>query len=155
MPVQEAEFFGVFRALELPELVEEGRFQSTVSRQEYRTQLRALMDEGYPKFTTGELCRRFETEDVPYSRLNSREEVLANPQVKAMGALLTYQHPAAGLVRTPRPAAQFARTPSNLYAHTPTLSEHTNEVLLELGYDQTEIEEMVRAEAALGHPSNL
>jgi crotonobetainyl-CoA:carnitine CoA-transferase CaiB-like acyl-CoA transferase len=113
------------------------------------------MDEAYPKFTTDELCQRFETEDVPYSRLNSREEVLEDPQVNAMGALLTYQHPIAGLVRTPRPAAQFARTPSNLHTHTPTLGEHTDEILLELGYSQAEIEDMALSDAVLRHSPNL
>lgn len=149
MPVQESEFFGVFRALERPELVEDERFQTAASRLEFRTQLRQLMDEAYPEFTTDELCERFEAEDVPYSRLNTRAEVLDDPQVKAMGALLSYQHPTAGLVRTPRPAAQFAQTPSNLYAHTPTLGEHTRDVLLELGYTEEEIAELQTSEAIL------
>ena len=149
MPVQESEFFGVFRALERPELVEDERFQTAASRLEFRTQLRQLMDEAYPEFTTDELCERFEAEDVPYSRLNTRAEVLDDPQVKAMGALLSYQHPTAGLVRTPRPAAQFAQTPSNLYAHTPTLGEHTRDVLLELGYTEAEIAELQTSEAIL------
>ncbi len=149
MPVQESEFFGVFRALERPELVEDERFQTAASRLEFRTQLRQLMDEAYPAFTTDELCERFEVEDVPYSRLNTRAEVLDDPQVKAMGALLSYQHPTAGLVRTPRPAAQFAQTPSNLYAHTPTLGEHTRDVLLELGYTEAEIAELQTSEAIL------
>ena len=149
MPVQESEFFGVFRALERPELVEDERFQTAASRLEFRTQLRQLMDEAYPEFTTDELCERFEVEDVPYSRLNTRAEVLDDPQVKAMGALLSYQHPTAGLVRTPRPAAQFAQTPSNLYAHTPTLGEHTRDVLLELGYTEAEIAELQTSEAIL------
>jgi crotonobetainyl-CoA:carnitine CoA-transferase CaiB-like acyl-CoA transferase len=155
MPVQESEFFGVFRALELPELVEDERFQNTAARLEHRLALRELMDRAYPKFTTDELCQRFETQDVPYSRLNSREEVLEDPQVKAMGALLTYEHPTAGLVRTPRPAAQFAGTPSSLHSHTPTLGEHTDEVLLELGYSRAEIEEMAQADAVFRSSSNL
>ena len=155
MPVQESEFFGVFRALELPELVEDERFQNTAARLEHRLALRELMDQAYPKFTTDELCQRFETQDVPYSRLNSREEVLDDPQVKAMGALLTYEHPTAGLVRTPRPAAQFAGTPSSLHSHTPRLGEHTDEVLLELGYSRAEIEEMAQADAVFRSSSNL
>ncbi|MEL0048704.1 MAG: CaiB/BaiF CoA-transferase family protein, partial [Gammaproteobacteria bacterium] len=155
MPVQESEFFGVFRALELPELVEDERFQNTAARLEHRLALRELMDRAYPKVTTDELCQRFETQDVPYSRLNSREEVLEDPQVKAMGALLTYEHPTAGLVRTPRPAAQFAGTPSSLHSHTPTLGEHTDEVLLELGYSRAEIEEMAQADAVFRSSSNL
>ena len=141
MPVQEAEVFGIFRSLEQSELVDDPRFGSAAARLEHRDELRALMDKAYPKFTTAQLCERFESEDVPYSRLNTRAEVLSDPQVEAMGALLTYQHPRAGLVRTPRPAAQFEQTPSNLYAHTPALGEHSREVLQELGYMPTDIEQ--------------
>ena len=119
MPVQEAEFFGIFRALDLPGMIEDPRFVDAAARLEHRDELRELMDAAYPRFTTQQLCMRFEEEDVPYSHINTRADVPEDPQVKAMGALLTYQHPYAGLVRTPRPAAQFEQTPSNLYAHTP------------------------------------
>ena len=102
------------------------------------------MDAAYPKFTTADLCDRFESEDVPYSRLNSRAEVIDDPQIQAMGALLNYQHPVAGRVRTPRPAAQFEQTPSNLYAHTPELGEHSVEILRELKYEQPDIDQLLK-----------
>jgi crotonobetainyl-CoA:carnitine CoA-transferase CaiB-like acyl-CoA transferase len=143
MPVQESEFFGIFRSLDLPELVDDPRFQDAAARLKHRAELRALMDEAYPKFTTAVLCERFESEDVPYSRLNSRAEVIDDPQIKAMGALLNYEHPAAGRVRTPRPAAQFEQTPSNIYAHTPELGEHSAEILRELAYDQSQIDQFI------------
>jgi len=143
MPVQESEFFGIFRSLDLPELVDDPRFQDAAARLKHRAELRALMDEAYPKFTTAVLCERFESEDVPYSRLNSRAEVIDDPQIKAMGALLNYEHPAAGRVRTPRPAAQFEQTPSNIYAHTPELGEHSAEILRELAYEQSQIDQFI------------
>ena len=143
MPVQESEFFGIFRSLDLPELVDDPRCQDAAARLKHRAELRALMDEAYPKFTTAVLCERFESEDVPYSRLNSRAEVIDDPQIKAMGALLNYEHPAAGRVRTPRPAAQFEQTPSNIYAHTPELGEHSAEILRELAYEQSQIDQFI------------
>ena len=107
------------------------------------------MDQAYPRFTTQQLCERFEAEDVPYSHLNTRAEVLEDPQVKAMDALLTYQHPYAGMVRTPRPAAQFEQTPSNLYTHSPLLGEHSREVLSELGYEKSEVDRLLEQQVIL------
>ncbi len=155
MPVQEAEFFGIFRALDLPELVDDPRFQSTATRLEHRDELRALMDAAYPKFTTESLCERFESEDVPFSRLNTREEVIDDPQVQAMGALLNYRHPDAGWIRTPRPAAQFARTPSSIYAHTPQLGEHSAEVLHELDFSPAQIQDFIEQEIILNGKSEI
>ena len=66
--------------------------------------------------------------------------VINDPQIKAMEALWTYNHPLAGEVRSPRPPAQFSETPSNIHAHTPTLGEHNVDVLKELGFGDVEIE---------------
>ena len=99
-----------------------------------------MTGEAYVRFTTDELCQRFDEEDVPYSRINQREDVINDPQIKAMEALWTYNHPLAGEVRSPRPPAQFSETPSNIHAHTPTLGEHNVDVLKELGFGDVEIE---------------
>ena len=83
------------------------------------------MDVAYRQFTTDELAARFEAEDVPYSLVNDRADVINDPQVEAMQALLTYQHPQAGLVRTPRPAAQYSNTPQQ-HPHPYGLGEHNH-----------------------------
>jgi crotonobetainyl-CoA:carnitine CoA-transferase CaiB-like acyl-CoA transferase len=139
MPVQQAEVLGAFRALGVEDLIDDERFSSFENRSRNRTLMRELMDEAYARFTTDELCERFEAEDVPYSRVNLREDITDDPQVQAMQALWTYDHPRAGKVRTPRPSAQFANTPSNIHAHTPTLGEQNKEILAELGFSAAEI----------------
>jgi len=139
MPVQQSEVLGAFRALEVEALFNDERFNSFEARTRNRALLRELMDEAYLRFTTEQLCERMEQHDVPYARVNLREEVPDDPQIQAMGALWEYEHPLAGPVRTPRPAAQFAQTPSNIRAHTPTLGEHNAEILAELGYAASEV----------------
>jgi crotonobetainyl-CoA:carnitine CoA-transferase CaiB-like acyl-CoA transferase len=140
MPVQQAEVLGAFRALGVEDLIEDERFSSFESRSRNRALMRELMDQAYARFTTDELCERFEAEDVPYSRVNLREDIADDPQVQSMQALWTYDHPQAGKVRTPRPSAQFVDTPSNIHAHTPTLGEQNSEILAELGFNAAEIE---------------
>lgn len=146
MPVQNVEFFGTFRALDQGQLVDDPRFADQPSRARHRTELRELMDVAYRQFTTDELAARFEAEDVPYSLINDRADVINDPQVEAMQALLTYQHPQAGLVRTPRPAAQYSKTPSNIRTHTPGLGEHNGEILSELGYSAAQITSLQKAD---------
>lgn len=144
MPVQQNEVLGSFRALDVQYLMEDERFATFEGRARHRAQLRELMDAAYARFTTDELCQRFEAEDVPYAKLNRREDIPNDPQIQAMDALWRYEHPVAGEVRTPRPAAQFGHTPSNIHAHTPMLGEHNAEVLAALGYDHAAIAALER-----------
>ena len=146
MPVQDIEFFGVFRALGQSHLVDDPRFADQTSRAQHRAELRELMSTAYRQFTTQELSARFDAEDVPYSLINTRPAVINDPQVAAMGALLTYQHPQAGLVRTPRPAAQYTKTPSTVRAHAPALGEHNSAILAELGYLPAQVEALLEAQ---------
>lgn len=152
MPVQDAEVYGVFRALGQAHLAEDERFIDQTARARHRDELRAIMDSAYRKFTTQQLSERFEAEDVPYSLINDRGDVIDDPQVEAMDALLTYQHPQAGLVRTPRPAAQYANTPSNIRTHTPALGEHNDQVLAELGYSRAQIDALHESEVVYLDP---
>lgn len=145
MPVQQAEVVGSFRALEVEYLIEDERFNSFESRARNRALMRQILDEAYLNFTTDELCERMEAHDVPYSRINMRHEIADDPQVQAMQALWTYEHPRAGAIRSPRPPAQFHETPSNIYAHTPSLGEHNEAVLGELGLDATAIADLREA----------
>ena len=142
MPVQDAEIFGTFRALDQAQLADDPRFADQTSRARHRDELRTLLDSAYVKFSTKELGERFEIEDVPYSLINDRADVIHDPQIEAMDALLTYDHPRAGLVRTPRPAAQYAATPSNVRAHTPELGEHTGDILAQLGFTPAQIDSL-------------
>jgi len=143
MPVQQAEVIGAFRALGVADLIEDERFNSFEARARNRALLRQLMDDAYLAYTTDELAERMEAEDVPYSKVNARHEVADDPQIKAMEALWTYDHPIAGPVRSPRPPAQFSETPSNIHAHTPSLGEHNEAVLAELGFDAATIGSLV------------
>ncbi|MYE25409.1 MAG: CoA transferase, partial [Gammaproteobacteria bacterium] len=92
MPVKRAEWEGVFRALKLPNLFEDERFQS---QRALDADLQTLLNEAYARFDTNELAERLDAEQVPWARINARGEVIHDAQVKAMGALLEFDHPIA------------------------------------------------------------
>ena len=87
----------------------------------------------YKTRTSAEWLARLEAEDVPCAPVLSREEVIADAQVAANELIVESDHPQAGRMRQPRPAARFERTPAEIRSPAPLLGEHTNAVLTELG----------------------
>ena len=140
MPVQAAEWHGLFRALELPNLFEDERFRTQEGLDSERFQ-KALND-AYAQFDTAELAERLQREQVPFAKINPRDEVMHDPQVQAMEALWEFEHPIAGPMRQARPPARFGDTPAAIFRCSPELGEHTREVLGEAGYTAEEITDL-------------
>jgi len=138
MPVQTREWEGVFRALELTEVLseEEQAVRTGVGPMPHVMQ---QIDGAYGRFTTDELCDRLERHQVPFAKINRREEVVDDPQVKAMQAVIEFEHPVGGEMRQARPPGRFSDTPAGLFRHTPGLGEHTDELLGEIGFSPDEI----------------
>ena len=136
----DAEIHGLFRALGHPEWCSDPRFGTIAARRapENFQALGALLDEAFRSWKTSELLERLVNEQVAAGAVLSLEEVIADAQVRHNGAIIERDHPAAGRMREPRPAARFERTPADLGRPAPLHGEHTDEILSELGIDEPE-----------------
>ena len=99
--------------------------------------------------TTEHWLEVLDREDVPCAPVLTRDDVHLHPQVRANGIIVEQEHPVAGLVRQARPAEQMDGTPSGISRPAPTLGQHTDEVLGELGLGPDRIEAL-RASGVLG-----
>ena len=140
MPVQAAEWQGLFRALELPNLFEDERFRTQTGLDSERFQ--EALNNAYASFDTDDLAGRLEAEQVPFARINPRDAVIDDPQVRALQSLWEFDHPVAGRMRQARPPARYSETPAEIFRASPELGEHTREVLAEAGYSAAAITDL-------------
>ena len=134
----DAEFAGLARALECPDLLEDPRFTSLADRIRHIHALEERLGEEFKKWNSAAIVARLIEEQVPAGPIHSIEEVLKDPQVQHNGAIVNAEHPEAGSLRQARPAARFEVTPAELGRHAPSHGEHSDEILAELGVDAAE-----------------
>jgi crotonobetainyl-CoA:carnitine CoA-transferase CaiB-like acyl-CoA transferase len=72
-----------------------------------------------------------------------RREMIHHPQVQASEIVVEHDHPHAGKLRQARAAARFEGTPTAIRQGAPLLGEHTHEILEELGYERSEIDDLL------------
>ena len=127
---------GVVIATETPDLATDPRFSARADRienyQELRTALAALFIQQPRTYWT----QRLDDADVPFAPVYTIDEVVTDPQVEAMGLIHALNHPSAGT--TPalrRPVLIDGDTGQRESFAPPTLGEHTDEILGEIGYD--------------------
>jgi crotonobetainyl-CoA:carnitine CoA-transferase CaiB-like acyl-CoA transferase len=72
---------------------------------------------------------------LPCAPVLQRHEVFEHEQIRINEMVAEHEHPVAGRIRQPRPAARFDKTPAGMQRHAPMLGEHNDEILTELGFD--------------------
>ena len=137
--VSDSEWAGLCRALERPRWLEDDRFKTPAGRVKYADARLELAAEVLVSRTSAEWLARLDAEQVPCAPIQTREDLLTDPQVAANQMIVESTHPRAGSMRQPRPAARFEATPAELRTPAPMLGEHTDVVLGEIGLEQSEL----------------
>ncbi|MFO1057589.1 MAG: CaiB/BaiF CoA-transferase family protein [Dongiaceae bacterium] len=140
--------FGKFCAFAgAPELAADPRFATNAGRVRNRAALYALLPDLMRRKSQSEWVQGLAPLGVPCSPVNTVDQVFADPQVQARGMRITVPHPLSGTVDLIGNPLKLSATPVTYRRPPPTLGQHTDEVLHELGLGEADIAELRAAGA--------
>ena len=125
-----------------PELLEDRRFLQNEDRMAHRAELAEALASAFKQRGTTEWLERLEAAGVPAGPVLSVGEMLADPQTKARDMVVETEHQRLGSVKTIGFPIKFSETPAAIERGAPTLGQHTTEILLDLGYSNSDIDRL-------------
>ena len=99
-----------------------------------------ILEDVFSSKTLAEWKPILDASDVPWSPLQTLPEVVADTQARANEFFTAFAHPVHGTVEVVANPVKLNRNPHMVRMPAPEFSQHTEEVLLEMGYSWEEIE---------------
>ena len=140
VPVSDAEFRAYCRAFGVEWVADDPRYTTLAARltdPDWPAVWRDVVQAVARQVPLADALARLTAADVPNVASVPIGEVPDSPQVVANGTFVAAEHPVAGPLRQPAPPARFEATPAEAAGPAPGFGEHTDEILAELGYDET------------------
>src|SRR5436190_10931762 len=123
-----------------PQWLTDARFKDDISRGDNGAVVSERMGRWCAERTTAEALEILGKAKIPAGPVLKPQQTLDDPHIQAMGFFQPTEFPGA-----PRPAPLarvpvfLSETPGAIRRRPPTLGEHTDEIMAELGYDQNAI----------------
>ncbi|OBT51108.1 hypothetical protein VE04_08668 [Pseudogymnoascus sp. 24MN13] len=126
------------------ELVNDVRFVDNNARVRNRKDLKVILDDLFAKKSTDEWLAIFEGSGMPYGPINNMEQVFSHPQTQARDMIETVDYDAAisGKLKLLGIPVKFSEQKPTIRSVPPSLGEHTDEVLREIGIPSKTISEL-------------
>ena len=132
------------RVVGVEHLASDPRFNTDEARMKNREEIGKLLDEAFSKKTRAEWAQIFRDAKMRCDPCLTYEEVCAHPQLTANDMIYTAKHPKRGEIKMLGLPVKLKKTPGKPQGPSPMLGQHTEEILLKLGYKAKDITEMER-----------
>ncbi len=133
------------QALGRPDLEHDPRFASHELRTENRLALYEIVKDIFLSRTLEEWKQRLSEAGIPYGPRQKLSEVINDPQARANDYFIPFDHPTYGPIEVITNPIHLSETPASIRMPAPEFSQHTEEILLELGYTWEDIAQFKEA----------
>ena len=117
-------------------------FPENLTRVERRDEVMRVLTEKISALTRAQLIEKLDELDVPVGPVNDVAEILSDPHVRARQLVGSFDYPGVGEFKALAVPYKFLGWDNPEVGRPPTLGEHTEAVLAELGYSRERIAEL-------------
>lgn len=132
-PYQDGRWLRFLELVGMSHVVEEPGLTTLMERRENADRLYRYMAQALPEKTTDEWLELLAANNIPASRVNTIDDLLEDPQLKATGLFTEREHPTEGRYIEVGQPVRFSAEQRQPPRHPATLGQHTQEVSRELG----------------------
>jgi crotonobetainyl-CoA:carnitine CoA-transferase CaiB-like acyl-CoA transferase len=133
----------------LSALTADPRFATNAERVKNRVELEHFVQEAVGRYQSKDLLKLLEAAGVPATPVNRLNQVLEDPQVVAQNMLWEVEQPRVGKVPVVGFPLSLSRMQPGVRRNPPQQGEHTDEVLRECGYSQSDIDRLRKMKAVI------
>ncbi len=141
LPYNDSDWFRFFELAGEPDIMKHERFATFQARQNNFRLVWDEIEKQIARKTNEEWLSLLKAEDIPFSVVNSLDDLVNDPHLESVNFWEIRQHPSEGDLRIPRVATQMSGANTRIERLPPQLGEHTREILLECGFESKKIQE--------------
>ena len=131
------------RAIGQESLIDDYRFLMPGDRKARQDELATLLEETFSTDTTGNWLKLLEDAGGVAGPIYNMDQVYKDPQVLARQMLVDLEDPELGTIHNIGIPVKLSSTPGQIRTRAPMLGEHSVEVLMENGFSQAEVDELL------------